>query len=219
MLMSIIPAADWFAKALRTQSPQSAREAFERIKLKRPSDEPTPEVVTHDDTQNPDSPPRIPNRVSSEEMQKPHILDLMSHQSIFRAKHDPLQRPKDSSPLTQRAFPRCESGRGGWDGSPWRRPCHNLRGHKQMVSSRKERKSMSILSQSLKALICVMGKAVDCLQRWFPPSMCWAPAAGGQGRFSRLGLHDQTATASHKVAAADSDLGIATYEKGGQPPQ
>lgn len=55
MLMSIIPAADWFMKAPRMQSPQSAREAFERIKRKRPSDEPTPEVVTHGDTQNPDS--------------------------------------------------------------------------------------------------------------------------------------------------------------------
>lgn len=56
MLMSIIPATDWFVKALRTQSPQSAREAFKRIKLKRPSDEPSPEAVTHDDTQNPDPP-------------------------------------------------------------------------------------------------------------------------------------------------------------------
>lgn len=113
MLMSVIPAADWFVKALRMQSPQSAREAFERIRFKRPSDEPTPEVVTHDDTQNPDSPPHIPNQISSEEMQKPHVLDLMSHRSIFCAKYDPLQRPKDSSPLTQRAFLRCESGRGG----------------------------------------------------------------------------------------------------------
>lgn len=113
MRMSVIPAADWFVKALRMQSPQSAREAFERVKLKKPSDEPTPEVVTHDDTQNPDSPPHIPNRVSSEEMQKPHVLDLMSHRSISGAKHNPLQRPKDSSPLTQRAFLRCESPRGG----------------------------------------------------------------------------------------------------------
>lgn len=58
--MSVIPAADWFVKALRMQSPQSAR-AFERVKLKRPSDELTPDVVTHDDTKPPDSPPHIPN--------------------------------------------------------------------------------------------------------------------------------------------------------------
>lgn len=44
--------------------------------------------------------------------------------------------------------------------------------NKWSLAGRKEKACQSCPSQLLKALICVMGKAVDCLQRWFPPNVC-----------------------------------------------
>ena len=97
----------------------------------------------------------------------------INNQSVFlpgQCATQPCQRPNPSSLLTQRAFLQCEAGRGGSSGSLWQRLCHTLRGHKQTVSSMKERKKKSILPTLVtlilfKGLKRLVGKAMGSVSR------------------------------------------------------